>query len=173
MLPRPTAPMASGAIRPTMSVSTTPMNIQPSSAMMTGPARRRVGASSRRTAVLSARRDEAGTTYKRSTPDQAGSVRSGRTSPIRSDRTDPGGSGPASVPPEIHRKRRRNEMEQRVHLADAAAQHGDGGIRQQAVSDAVGDGVGERDHQDGDEGGQRGLRLAEVDARDRQHHHEP
>ena len=43
MPPSPTAPMASGASQPTMIVSTTPMNIQPSSAMMTGQARRIVG----------------------------------------------------------------------------------------------------------------------------------
>ena len=41
--------MASGANQPTMIVSTTPMNIQPSSAMMTGQARRIVGTSACRT----------------------------------------------------------------------------------------------------------------------------
>jgi hypothetical protein len=46
MLPSPTAPMASGASQPTMSVSTTPMNIQPSSATMTGQASDSVAASS-------------------------------------------------------------------------------------------------------------------------------
>ena len=45
MPPRPTAPIASGANQPTMIVSTTPMNIQPSSAMMTGQASRIVGTS--------------------------------------------------------------------------------------------------------------------------------
>ena len=55
MLPRPTAPMASGATRPTISVSTTPMSIHPSSATMTGQARRSVGSRSRRTASISAR----------------------------------------------------------------------------------------------------------------------
>ena len=48
MLPSPTAPMASGASQPTMSVSTTPMNIQPSSATMTGQASDSVAASSAR-----------------------------------------------------------------------------------------------------------------------------
>ena len=45
----PRGAIASGASQPTMSVSTTPMNIQPSSATMTGQARRMVGTSARRT----------------------------------------------------------------------------------------------------------------------------
>ena len=44
----PVAAMAAGPSGPTMIVSTTPMAIQPSSARMTGMARRRVGRSSQR-----------------------------------------------------------------------------------------------------------------------------
>src|SRR5689334_11554229 len=39
MFPRPTAPMASGPTRPTITVSTTPMATNPSSVTITGPAR--------------------------------------------------------------------------------------------------------------------------------------
>ena len=47
-LPRPTAPMASGPRGPTMSVSTMPMVIQPSSAITTGAASANIGPSSAR-----------------------------------------------------------------------------------------------------------------------------
>jgi len=45
-LPMPTAPIASGPIRPTISVSTIPIVIQPSSAMTTGTARVNIGLNS-------------------------------------------------------------------------------------------------------------------------------
>ena len=45
-LPRLTAPMASAPSRPTKTVSTTPMAIQPSSARTTGPASLSMGRSS-------------------------------------------------------------------------------------------------------------------------------
>ena len=47
VLPRPTAPSASGERRPTMMVSTIPMNIHPSSATTTGQARASIGRNSR------------------------------------------------------------------------------------------------------------------------------
>ena len=47
-LPRPTAPMASGPRGPTMSVSTMPMVIQPSSAITTGAASANIGRNSSR-----------------------------------------------------------------------------------------------------------------------------
>ena len=49
--PTPTALMASGPRGPTINVSTTPMAIQPSSAITTGTARRSMGISSERMAV--------------------------------------------------------------------------------------------------------------------------
>jgi len=51
-LPRLTAPMASAPSRPTNSVSTIPMAIQPSSARITGPARDSIGLSSVRIPCL-------------------------------------------------------------------------------------------------------------------------
>ncbi len=45
-LPIPTAPIASGPIRPTISVSTRPIVIHPSSAMTTGTARMNMGRNS-------------------------------------------------------------------------------------------------------------------------------
>ena len=48
MLPSPTAPMAAGPSGPTMSVSTSPMAVQPISARMTGTASVIMGLSSRR-----------------------------------------------------------------------------------------------------------------------------
>ena len=45
-LPMPTAPIASGPIRPTISVSTSPIVIQPSSAITTGTARVSMGRNS-------------------------------------------------------------------------------------------------------------------------------
>ena len=47
-LPRPTAPMACGDTRPTMSVSTMPITIQPSSATTTGQASESIGRNSSR-----------------------------------------------------------------------------------------------------------------------------